>query len=236
MRMAHSIGGESRCKSLLGSGIQYQTKFTDKQFGDGYKTSKKDDMDQSSDDGEAELPPRTRGYINSPNGRRPKDIFDDDSVAWSENDAGSDTQSEDAESDTESNAGVESKENDYNILDWILEEVEENLSPKEREKEFRKQFAEYIYWVHQFQKQPVYKKVMQTVKELRDGPHDYGMEEASFKAVQDRKYLLNDVLRKMDENSESDDEDGESDTGESTDDEEENDSYRVAKQFPSVYS
>ena len=125
-------------------------------------------MDQSSDDEEAELPPRTRGYINSPNGRRPKDIFDDDSVAWSENDAESYTHSDDGESDTESNAGVESKENDYNILDWILEEVEENLSPKEREKEFRKQCAEYIYWVHQFQKQPVYKKVMQTVKELRD--------------------------------------------------------------------
>ena len=69
MRMAHSIGGESRCKSLLGSGIQYQTKFTDKQFGDGYKTSEKDDMDQSSDDGVAKLPPRPRGYINSPNGR-----------------------------------------------------------------------------------------------------------------------------------------------------------------------
>ena len=200
MRTIHSVGGGRSPKSLCDDGTQYQTKYTDKQFGGGYKTSEKDDM---------------------------RDISDDDSDVCSENDAESDTQYEDAESDTESNAGVESKENDYNILAWILEEVEENLSPKEREKEFRKQFAEYIYWVHQFQKQPVYKKVMQTVKELRDGPHDYGMEEASFKAVQDRKYLLNDVLRKMDENSESDDEDGESDTGESTDDEEENDSYLV---------
>ena len=77
---------------------------------------------------------------------------------------------------------------------------------------------------------------MHTVKELRDGSSDYDMEEASFKAVNERKYLLNDILRKMDENSESDEEDVESDSVESNDDEEENGSHRMAKEFPSVYS
>ena len=77
---------------------------------------------------------------------------------------------------------------------------------------------------------------METVKDLRDSSRGYDMEEATFKAVRDRKYLLNDVLRKIDENSESDDEDGESDTGESSADGEENVSYRATKEFPSVYS
>ena len=77
---------------------------------------------------------------------------------------------------------------------------------------------------------------MKTVKELRDGPHDYDMEEAAFKAVRDRKYLLNDVLRNIDENSDSHDEDAESDSGESDDDEDENVTYRAGKEFPSVYS
>ena len=67
---------------------------------------------------------------------------------------------------------------------------------------------------------------MKTVKALRDGPHDYDIEESVFKAVRDRKYLLNDVLRGIDENSKSDDD---SDTGESSSDEEQNVSYRATK-------
>ena len=77
---------------------------------------------------------------------------------------------------------------------------------------------------------------MKTVKELRDGPHDYDIEESVFKAVRDRKYLLNDVLRQIDENSKSDDEASDSDAAESSADEGENDSYRTPKEFPSVYS
>ena len=75
---------------------------------------------------------------------------------------------------------------------------------------------------------------MKTVKALQDGRHGYDLEEAVFKGVQERKYLINDVLRKIDEHPQSDDDDSESDTDESIADE--NASYRATKEFPSVYS
>ena len=61
MRTIHSVGGGRSPKSLCDDGTQYQTKYTDKQFGDGYKTLEKDDMDESFDDKVAELPLRPRG-------------------------------------------------------------------------------------------------------------------------------------------------------------------------------
>ena len=226
MRTQHSTEGSSSSKSLSDGGNQYQTKYN--QFGKGYKPVEDDDMDRSSEDEDIDLPPTRRRYGNSPNGRQSPDISDDDSDEDRENDTESDTQSDD------SDAGNDVKENDYKILEWIAEEVDENLSPEEREKDFRNQFAEYVIWIYRLRKQPVYKKVMKTVKELRDGPHDYDIEESVFKAVRDRKYLLNDVLRGIDENSKSDDD---SDTGESSSDEEQNVSYRATKKkFGSVNS
>ena len=243
MRTQHSVGGGCRPKSLLGDENHSKAKYTDKQFGAGYKPSKDDDMDRSSDGEETVLPPRPRGYVNSPNGRRPRDIFDDDSDDDGENAKESDTQSDDGkDSDLESNSDSESddcneaKENDYDVLAWILEDIDENLDIEKRQKQFRKQFAEYIYWIHQFRKQPVYKNVMQTAKELRDGGQGYKLFEAVFKAVKDRKYLLNDVLEKLEEYEENEADDGESTDGESEDDEEENVTYRAGKEFPSVYS
>ena len=232
MRTLHSVGGGCRPKSLLGDENHSKAKYTDKQFGAGYKPSKDDDMDRSSDGEETVLPPRPRGYVNSPNGRRPRDIFDDDR----ENDGESDKQSDCGESDMGSDDGKDSEENDTEILKWILEEVDDNLSPRKREREFRKQFAEYIYWIHQFRKQPVYKNVMQTAKELRDGGQGYKLFEAVFKAVKDRKYLLNDVLEKLEEYEENEADDGESTDGESDDVGEKNVTYRAGKEFPSVYS
>ena len=191
-------------------------------------------MDQSSDDEEAVWPHTPSGYINSPNGRRLHDIFDDSDIG-SDNDAESDTESDTGESDTDSDASNDSKENDYDVLDWILDDVDENLDNAERQKQFRKQFAEYIVWVHKFQKQPIYKKVMHTVKELRDGAQGYELPEAVFKAVKDRKYLINDILNKMDEDEENDDTDTEN-SGNESDSEEDNVSYSTVKEFPSVYS
>ena len=197
MEAKHPLAAPLPVERRRGFGNQCQTKYTNKQFGKGYTFT----------EGES-------------------DIFDDDSYVGSKNDTESDTQSDDGESDMESDAGNDVKENDYTVLEWIAEVVDENLSPKKREKEFRNQFAKHMFWVHRFRKHPVYKKVMKTVKALRDGPHDYDIEESVFKAVRDRKYLLNDVLRGIDENSKSDDD---SDTGESSSDEEQNVSYRATK-------
>ena len=207
MEAKHPLSAPLPVERRRGFGNQCQTKYTNNQFGKGYTLT----------EGES-------------------DIFDDDSDVGSKNDTESDTQSDAGESDMESDAGNDVKENDYETLEWIAEAVDENLSPEAREKEFRNQFAKHMFWDHRFRKHPVYKKVMKTVKALRDGPHGYGMEESVFKAVRDRKYLLNDVLRELDENAESDDEDSDSDAAESSADEENNTSYPATKEFGSVYS
>ena len=71
---------------------------------------------------------------------------------------------------------------------------------------------------------------------MRDGGQGYKLFEAVFKAVKDRKYLLNDVLEKLEEYEENEADDGESTDGESDDVGEKNVTYRAGKEFPSVYS
>ena len=65
MRTQHSIGWGSSSKSLSGGGNQYQEKYTNKQFGKGYKPSEDDEMDRSSEDEDAKLSSTHRRYGNS---------------------------------------------------------------------------------------------------------------------------------------------------------------------------
>ena len=99
MEAKHPLAAPLPAERRRGFGDQCQTKYSHQMSGGGYKTPEEDDIDLSSDDGVAELPPRPKGYVNSPHGRRPRDIFDDDSDAGSENDVESDTQSDDDDDD-----------------------------------------------------------------------------------------------------------------------------------------
>ena len=215
--------------------------------GGAYKTPEEDDIDLSSDDGIAELPPRPKGYVNSPNGRRPRDIFDDDSDAGSENDIESDTQSDDADddddgndSDAESNSSFESSKYPQfqpfydQTIRFAAEKEGKEMTVDERRKYFRKKVYEVTDTYFEFKKDPVFKKIMETVNDLKSGPGGYDMSEALERGFKQRKHLLNrvyDYFEEQDEGRESDSEDGSND-----DEEEEVDRYNVAKEFPSVYS
>ena len=212
--------------------------------GGGYKTPEEDDIDLSSDDGVAELPPRPKGYVNSPNGRRPRDIFDDDSDAGSKNDVESDTQSDDDDdendSDAESNSNSDSSkyvqfQQFYNQTKRCADDEEgEEMSLDECREHFRRKIRDVTVTYFGLKKDPTFKKIMETVRHLKSGPGGYDMSEALERGFDQRRHLLDrvyDYLDEQDEDDESDSEDGSND-----DEEEEVDRYNVAKEFPSVYS
>ena len=97
MEAKHPLAVPLSVERRRGFDKQCQTKYTYQMSGKGYKRSEESDIDQSSDDEESEIAPR--GYVNSPNGRRPRDIFDD-----SDSDSKSgDDDAVDSDTDTESN-------------------------------------------------------------------------------------------------------------------------------------
>ena len=108
------------------------------------------------------------------------------------------------------------------------------MTVDERRKYFRKKVYEVTDTYFEFKKDPVFKKIMETVNDLKSGPGGYDMSEALERGFKQRKHLLNrvyDYFEEQDEGRESDSEDGSND-----DEEEEVDRYNVAKEFPSVYS
>ena len=243
METKHPLASPLPLERRRGSGKQCQTKYTDKQFGKGY-TPSEDEMDQSSDDGVPELPPRPKGYVNSPNGRRRRDIFDDDSDAGSENDVESDKQSDDGESytgsDVESNSSSDSSKYPQfqpfydQTIRFAAEKEGKEMTVDERRKYFRKKVYEVTATYFELKKDSVFKKIMETVNDLKSGPGGYDMSEALERGFKQRKHLLDrvyDYFEEQDEGRESDSDDDSND-----DEEEEVDRYTVAKEFPSVYS
>ena len=206
-------------------------------------------MEQSSDDGVAEMPPRPRRYINSANGRRSRDIFDDDSDAGSENDIESDTQSDDDDdSDSESKPDPNSSskyavfqqfyDETKRVAEKEEEEGEEEMTIDERRKDFRDKLLAVTKTYFNLKKHPTFKTIMETVLELKTGAGGYDMTEALERGFEQRKFLLDRVynyLEDQDEGSE-DDESDDDDNDSKDDDSEENVSYRAAREFPSVYS
>ena len=99
------------------------------------------------------------------------------------------------------------------MFDSIIEEAEEELgrdaTHKDLQKRLRYKLVDKMKWVHNFRKHPIYKKIMETVRELQDGPEEYDRDEAFSVAVDRRKFLLNRLVPEPDddERSEPDNED-----------------------------
>ena len=168
--------------------------------GKGYETSKDDDISQSSDDDQEKMSPTPKGFVNSPNGRRRRDIFDDDSheanddesVKQSDN-GESDTESENGESDTDSDDGSDSNSDSskYICFQQFYDEIMRIDNDKEgkymtidqRRKRFRNMILEVIKTYFGLKKDPVFKKIMETVRDLRSGPGGYDMTEVLALAI-----------------------------------------------------
>ena len=118
----------------------------------------------------------------------------------------------------ESNNADDEDENE--VFDRLLHTInsnddnnDETAKPnlKERQKMFREKYAEFLIWLYRLKRNSIHKKIMETVKELMDGPLEYDREEAIHAAIQQRKFLLDGVYwdraRDDDDLGISDDED-----------------------------
>ena len=63
-------------------------------------------------------------------------------------------------------------------------------------KELREVFFEHLKWMHYMKKDPSYKKVMETRKNLMNS-EDYSWDEATESAINQRKFLLNKMFSKQ---------------------------------------
>ena len=112
----------------------------------------------------------------------------------------------DSESDSESDTSIDSdddEDNSNSVFDPIIEDTEEelgkNATHKDIQKKFRRNLVREIRWCHMLRKNKIYKKIMETVRELRDGPEQYDRDEALSAAVHRRRFLVNRLVPEPDE-------------------------------------
>ena len=140
---------------------------------------------------------------------------DDDSVSMVNN-IGSASES-DSEGDSESDSSMDSIEEDGNSEDndnWIFDpiivdaerELGENANTKDIRKLFRQKLAEKIEWYRNLRKNKIYKKIMETAKDLQYGPGEYDREEAIRTAIRQRRILLDRLVPRAEPNNHNDDE------------------------------
>ena len=79
------------------------------------------------------------------------------------------------------------------VFDRFLRELDDknDLTLKQRQKLFRKRYADFLVWYHHLRQNQIHKKIMASVDDLKDGPCDYDKEEALRAAVEHRQFLLN---------------------------------------------
>ena len=148
-----------------------------------------------------------------------EDEMDDEKIGSDgESDSENDTSDVDGDGDDD-----EDDEQDENwVFDRMLDADENNdddtMTPsiKERQKMFKKRYADFLIWLHYLKRNPTHKKIMETVKDLQDGPLEYDREEAIQNAIEQRKFLLDRIVQ--DRKCRADDRDGDDDNDEDDDD------------------
>ena len=147
----------------------------------------------------------------------------------------------DSDTDTESNTD---SHNSYKYAEFqqfydLTERVsdEEEMTVDERRGHFRDRILRVTSTYFDLKKDPTFKKVMETVMNFKSWDGRYDMDEALELGFEQRRHLLYLVYDYLDEQAEeSEDKESYIEDTDSNEDEKENVSYRVAKEFPSVYS
>ena len=204
--------------------------FCDKIFRDRYNLERHmqikhpEEMDDESEEGVMDFESGQEDMVRDRNGReRCRDIFDDDDD--SDNSESDHTESEDSESEESPQPETDTiinnvfrafEEDKQAVEDYLLdqgredaeEEAYRQLLPKYRKK-FRANLTEILERMIQLRKEPIYKLVMDTAKDLRsDG---LGYKESIRAAISKRKHKINeyipDELEEEDESDADEDED-----------------------------
>ena len=71
----------------------------------------------------------------------------------------------------------------------VVGEVED-LTFKQRKKLFVTYYGDFLVWYHNLKQNTIHKKIIETAKELKDGPGEYDKEESLRAAVEQRTFLL----------------------------------------------
>ena len=69
-------------------------------------------------------------------------------------------------------------------------------------KELRKKLLKRLQWMHNAKKDSIFKKIMNTKRDLMDSNADYAWKEAVQVAIEQRKFLLNDLFQPLQEPNE----------------------------------
>ena len=126
-----------------------------------------------------------------------------------EDDMTSNDTEEDDDDDENDDIGDTDPKHDDSVFDQFMVSFDNDTLLTDRENIFRNRFANYLVLHSNMRKHHVFKKVMETVRQLRDDPADYSYEEALRVAVEQRQFLLNSLLPMTDDDSSDVDDDGE---------------------------
>ena len=116
---------------------------------------------------------------------------------------------EDEDDDENEDIGDTDPKHDDSVFDQFMISFDNGTLLTDRENIFRNKFANYLVLHSNMRKHHVFKKVMETVRQLRDDPADYSYEEALRVAVEQRQFLLNTLVPMTDYDSSDVDDDGE---------------------------
>ena len=154
--------------------------------GDGRRDSTMDDDEDDEEETSSEDP-------------RPEDVSETSSNA-------SDTD----DSDADSTIDDDDDGDDDTVFADILQRVKnryddpDSLSHEQLQKLFRAEYRNIVLWLHKLRQHSTHQLVMQSAKDLRDGPYEYDYEESINAAVDQRKHLLNRLVPEEDDDDDAD--------------------------------
>ena len=86
------------------------------------------------------------------------------------------------------------------VFDRILNNVDSRLTLGKRQKKFRQILGDFIIWYQHLRKNQIYKKVLETIQNLKDD-NDYDNDEAIRAGIERRRFLLDRLISEGDEMS-----------------------------------
>ena len=150
-----------------------------------------------------------------------KPLESDEEDEMDDDETGSDGESDSENDSSDVNVDDDDKQDENWVFDRILDKSNDDDTIKQRQKMFREKYAGFLIWLHHLKRNPIHKKIMETVKDLHDGPLEYDREEAIQYAIEQRKFLLDRIVE--DRKCRADDGDGNADDDNDDDDDAEDD-------------
>ena len=144
---------------------------------------------------------------------REPDIFDDDDGDDSEQDT-------DDEEDTDTDSDEEENTANNSVFNRILRSIDKHDKLEKCQKQFRQKYAGFLEWLRDLKHNKIHRKIMMTARKL-ERDENYDGREALHAAVENRKFLLDDLVANYIEDEEEEEEEEEDAEEEEAEEEEE---------------